>query len=123
MPFSGTLSLAEAIQRGLQYNLGPVGLANAVRQAHGQSRVVRSSLMPNLNGTLAETVEQLDLKAQGLRLNSPFPGISLPSIVGPFNFFDCRWLQPERVCDQPRRNSKPPMLFINRRRSSGRSAL
>src|SRR5215470_19381163 len=37
IPFSGTLSLADAIERGLKYNLGPVGLSNAVHQAHGQS--------------------------------------------------------------------------------------
>ncbi|HEY6969975.1 MAG TPA: TolC family protein [Candidatus Angelobacter sp.] len=105
MFFSGTLTLAEAIQRGLQYNLGPVGLANAVRQAHGQSRVVRSSLMPNLNGTLAETVEQLDLKAQGLRLSSPIPGFSLPSIVGPFNFFDLRARLTQTVYDRAALNN------------------
>src|SRR5215471_1086304 len=99
MPFSGTLSLAEAIQRGLQYNLGYTGLANAVRQAHGQSRVVRSALLPNVNGTLAETVEQLDLKAQGLRLSSPFPNFSFPSIVGPFNFFDLRAKLSQTVYD------------------------
>lgn len=90
MPFSGTLSLREAIQRGLQYNLGPVGLAQAVRQAHGQSVVARSSLLPNLNGSLAETVEQINLKANGLRITSPIPGFGIPSIVGPFNFFDLR---------------------------------
>ena len=106
MPFSGTLSLAEAIQRGLQYNLGPVGLANAVRQAHGQSRVVRSTLLPNLNGTLAETVEQLDLKVQGLRLSAPpFPGFNLPSIVGPFNFFDLRARLSQTVYDRTALNN------------------
>src|SRR5215510_2924808 len=99
MPFSGTLSLAEAIQRGLKYNLGPVGLSNAVHQAHGQSRVVRSTLLPNLNGTLAETVEQLNLKANGVRISSPVPGFGIPSIVGPFNFFDMRARLSQTVWD------------------------
>ena len=31
--FSGKLSLQEAVRRGLEYNLGAVGLSNAVRQA------------------------------------------------------------------------------------------
>lgn len=88
--FSGSLSLREAIQRGLQYNLGPVGLAQAVRQAHGQSIVARSALLPNLNGSLAETVEQLNLQANGLRIRVPVPGFKFPTIVGPFNFFDLR---------------------------------
>ena len=43
MPFSGKLRFREAIQRGLQYNLGAVGLAQAVRQAQGASRVARSA--------------------------------------------------------------------------------
>src|SRR5450631_4108972 len=38
-PFPGELSFQDAINRGLQYNLGAVGLSNAVRQAHGQARV------------------------------------------------------------------------------------
>src|SRR5713101_1421691 len=41
MPFSGKLGLREAIQRGVAYNLGAVGLSQAVRQSHGQSRVAR----------------------------------------------------------------------------------
>ena len=100
MPFSGKLSLAEAIQRGLHYNLGSAGLARAVQQVHGQSRVVRSALMPNLNGSLAETVEQLDLKATGLRLNvPPALGFRVPIIVGPFNFFDLRARLSQTVFD------------------------
>lgn len=105
MPFSGTLSLREAIQRGLQYNLGPVNLAQAVRQAHGQSVVARSSLLPNLNGSLAETVEQLNLKANGVRVTSPVPGFGIPSIVGPFNFFDLRARLTQNIFDRAALNN------------------
>src|SRR5579863_2271334 len=37
MPFSGKLSLRDAVARGLEYNLGSVGLSIAMRQAHGQT--------------------------------------------------------------------------------------
>jgi outer membrane protein TolC len=90
MPFSGKLSLREAVARGLEYNLGAVGLTIAMRQAHGQAQVVRSALLPNVNGSLSETVQQTDLKAAGLRISSPFPGFGIPSVVGPFNYFDLR---------------------------------
>jgi outer membrane protein TolC len=90
LPFSGKLSLNEAIQRGLEYNLGQVGLNHAVRQASGQSRVARSALLPNLNGSLSETVQQTNLRALGIRISSPLPGFAIPSIVGPFNYFDLR---------------------------------
>ena len=89
-PFSGTLSFKEAIERGLAFNLGQVGLEHGVRQARGQVRVVRSALLPNLNSSLTETVQQTNLRALGVRINSPFPGFSIPSVVGPFNYFDLR---------------------------------
>jgi outer membrane protein TolC len=98
-PFSGKLSLREAVQRGLDYNLGSVGITLAMRQAEGQARQVRSNLMPNLNGSLQETVQQTDLKASGLRFSSPFPGFSIPAIVGPFNYFDLRARLTQSVAD------------------------
>src|SRR5262245_6620797 len=39
---TGKLSLREAVQRGIQYNLGAVSQAQAVRQARGQSQTARS---------------------------------------------------------------------------------
>jgi outer membrane protein TolC len=85
MPFSGKLSLQEALERGLAYNLGAVGLAQTVRQTSAQVTVARSALLPNINGNLSETVEQTDLAAMGLRIS--VPGFHIPTIVGPFNYF------------------------------------
>jgi outer membrane protein TolC len=97
--FSGKLSLREAIERGIQYNLGAVGIAQAVRQAHSESRIARSALLPNLNGNLSETVEQTNLEAFGLRFHFPVPGVSIPTVVGPFNFFDLRATLSQTVAD------------------------
>jgi outer membrane protein TolC len=85
MPFSGKLSLQEALERGLAYNLGAVGLAQTVRQTRAQVTVARSALLPNINGNLSETVQQNDLAAMGLRIG--VPGFRIPTIVGPFNYF------------------------------------
>ena len=90
IPFSGRLSLQEAVQRGLEHNLGTIGLTQAVRQARGQSKVAKSALLPNLNGRLSETVQQINLKALGVPIGSSIPGLSVPTIVGPFNYFDLR---------------------------------
>ena len=87
MPFSGKLSLDEAVRRGLAYNLGAVGLTQTVRQNNAQVRTARSALMPNINGSLSETVEQVDLAALGLRISAPIPGFRIPTVVGPFNYF------------------------------------
>ncbi len=83
--FSGKLSLQEALQRGLAYNLGAVGLAQTVRQTGAQAKAARSALLPNINGSLSETVEQIDLATFGLHFS--VPGFHIPSIVGPFNYY------------------------------------
>ena len=85
-PFSGKLSFGDAIRRGLAYNLGPVGLRNAARQTKAQEGVARSSLLPNVNGTLSETVQQTNLAALGFRIS--VPGFHIPTVVGPYNYFD-----------------------------------
>ncbi len=106
MPFAGKLSLREAVARGLEYNLGSIGLSVAMRQAHGQTLVARSALLPSVNGSLSENVQQTDLKAEGLRFSSPFPGIGgIPSIVGPFNYFDLRARLTETVADMTALNN------------------
>jgi outer membrane protein TolC len=121
--FSGRLSLQEAVQRGLRFNLGSVGLSHAADQAHGQSRVARSALLPNINGSLAETVEQLNLKANGVRIKSPVPGFGIPSIVGPFNFFDLRARLSQSVFDLTALNNyRSSSAIVNADRLSLRDA-
>lgn len=104
-PFSGKLSLREAVQRGLSYNLGTIGIDTAVRQSQGQARVARSALLPQLNGALRETVQQTNLKAQGIRISLPFPGAGFPNIVGPFNYFDLRATLTQTVADMTALNN------------------
>jgi len=99
LPFSGRLSLQDAVKRALEFNLGSVGLSLALQQVKGQQRVVRSALMPNVNGAVSENVQEVNLRAQGLRITSPFPGIGLPSIVGPYNYFDLRARLTQSVAD------------------------
>jgi outer membrane protein TolC len=98
-PFSGKLSLREAVDRGLGFNLGSRNLSLTLRQSQGQSIVARSALLPNLNGSLNETVQQTDLAASGFRIHIPIPGVSIPSIVGPFNYFDLRARLTQTVAD------------------------
>ena len=87
----GPLTLDEAVRRGIQQNLGATGLNLAVRQARGQSRSIRSALMPNLNSSLRESVLQNDLAASGIR-SPKIPGLGqvIPTVTPPFNYFDLR---------------------------------
>ncbi len=97
--FSGKLSLQEAIARAVEYNLGAIGLTQAVRQSRGQARVARSSLLPNFSANISETAEQINLRAQGFRVSVPIAGFSFPTVVGPFNFFDVRASLSQTVFD------------------------
>jgi outer membrane protein TolC len=97
---SGKLTLQDAIQRGLQYNLGATGLNLALRQARGQTRTARSALMPNLNGNLRESVLQNDLAVAGIK--SPrIPGLGqlIPTVTPPFNYFDLRATLTQNIAD------------------------
>jgi len=98
-PFSGNLSFMDAIGRGLDYNLGTEGVAQAIRQAQGQTKVARSSLLPNLSATASETEQQTNLTVAGIRFNTSIPGLSIPTIVGPFNYFDLRAHLSQTIAD------------------------
>lgn len=102
-PFTGRLSLREAVGRGIDFNLGAVGLTNAVAESRAQRKIVRSALLPNISGYLSETVQQINLGATGFSFDQQIgrliPGVSIPSVVGPFNFFDLRAVLTQRVMD------------------------
>jgi outer membrane protein TolC len=85
IPFSGQLSLDDALKRGLVYNLGAVGSTQSVRQNNAQVRVARSALLPNISAALNENVNQTDLAAYGLRFS--VPGFHFATVVGPYNYF------------------------------------
>ncbi|HTW63472.1 MAG TPA: TolC family protein [Bryobacteraceae bacterium] len=105
-PFTGKLSLRDAIDRALAYNLGSISLSEAERQAHGELRIARSALLPNVNGYLSETVEQINLEASGIRFHIPIPGVSIPAVVGPFNYFDLRATLTQTVADMTEWNNR-----------------
>jgi outer membrane protein TolC len=96
-PFNGKLGLREAIERGLAYNLGQTGATQAQRQSEGLSKSARSTLLPNLNGTVTENVQTENLRALGFRFS--FPGFSIPSTLGPFNYIDLRAKLSQTVFD------------------------
>lgn len=74
------LSLRDAINMALRYNLGQIESAENVRETRGQRLQALSLLLPQVNAGVSETVEQFSTSTLGLRV----PGI--PSVVGPFSF-------------------------------------
>ena len=78
------LSLGDAIQRGLQANLGIILSGTETAAARAQRLSQLQSLLPTVNFNATEAEMQNDLPAQGLRI----PGI--PTIIGPFGYTDLR---------------------------------
>ena len=78
------LSLDDAIQRGLQTNLGIILSGTQTAAARGERLSQLQSLLPAVDFNAREVLTQIDLPAQGLRI----PGI--PTIIGPFGYTDLR---------------------------------
>lgn len=82
------LSLSEAFERALQYNLGAIEGRESTRAAHAARLRSLNALLANVSGRVSAAANQINLRAQGFNLT--FPGISVPTVVGPFNVTDAR---------------------------------
>ena len=78
------LTLDEAIQRGLKFNLGLILTTQNTLSARGSRLEQLQSLLPTASGSIKEAVQETDLQAQGLRI----PGF--PTIIGPYGYTDIR---------------------------------
>jgi outer membrane protein TolC len=83
-----SLTFRDAIDRGLKTNLGLLVSDSASESARGQRLRALSALLPQIDAKAGETVEQSSLKTIGLNLS--LPGISIPTIIGPFHYTDLR---------------------------------
>jgi outer membrane protein TolC len=84
-PTALSLSLEDAVARGLRQNLGGLLSSDAVSGAQGERWRALSALLPNLTTVTSVGVRQIDLKADfGLDI----PGV--PHVIGPFGVFDTR---------------------------------
>jgi outer membrane protein TolC len=101
-----SLSLDDALRRGLEYNLGGVSYQNNVRQAEALRVVQRSALLPTVITGLSVTEQQVNLAALGFT-GAALGGttISVPTVVGPFHFFDLRAGVSQSVFDLTRRRN------------------
>ncbi len=81
------LTIEDALQRGLKYNLGLYLADRATQQSRASRLRALSDMLPVVNGSFAEEEQKINLKALGLNA-SIFPGI--PGSVGPFGITDLR---------------------------------
>ncbi len=88
------LSLRDAIQRGLRYNLGILTSRDNADTARAERLRTLSTLLPNLSAGATQTSQQLDLVAFGLNV----PGF--PAVVGPFGYQNIRAYLQQTVYDR-----------------------
>jgi outer membrane protein TolC len=82
-----SLTIADAIERGLRYNLGLLTSEQASREARAERYRALSALLPNVNGQLSMTEQQLNLQALGFTVTlPPSSPIQIPKIVGPYSY-------------------------------------
>lgn len=89
------LSLSDALNRGLKYNLGLINSDIRTRTARAERLKNLSELLPNINASISQTAEQVNLRALGLKL--PLPGF--PVVVGPFGVQDARAYWSQKLFD------------------------
>lgn len=89
------LSLSDAIQRGLQYNLGLILTSQNVESARANRLEDLQGLLPTVSASVKEAVQESDLQAEGLRI----PGF--PVIIGPYGYTDIRGTLDWSLVDLP----------------------
>jgi outer membrane protein TolC len=88
-----SLSLQDAIDRGLKNNLGLLVSDTASRVAHAERVRALSALLPTVTGNISETLQQINLASFGFH----FAGV--PSVIGPFGITDLRVSASQSVLD------------------------
>lgn len=85
------LSLHEAVERGLRYNLGLIESNQASAEARAQRLRALSALLPNLSVTGEQAFENISFQEVGLGKLPPIPGVGqLPPTSGNFGYQDTR---------------------------------
>jgi outer membrane protein TolC len=87
VPGTLSLSLQDAINRGLKQNLGLLLSDANIRSARGQRWEQLSALLPHVTASPYIVDSKINLSELGL---TGFGGIVIPSSVGPFSYFDAR---------------------------------
>ncbi len=95
-----SLTIVDAINRGLESNLGLLNAEEQLGRAQGARWLALSELLPNVSARVAETRQKVNLAAFGF----PLPD-GVPSLVGPFNVFDARVHVTQSVFDVRAMNS------------------
>jgi outer membrane protein TolC len=115
------LSLQDALDRGLKQNLGLLLSGEDVRTARGERWKQLSALLPNVTTSTYIQDSQVDLAEFGFTFK--FPGVTIPTVVGPFAYFDSRAYLTQSIFDwRAINNSRAASESVKSARSSYKDA-
>jgi outer membrane protein TolC len=89
------LSLSDALNRGLKYNLGLIESDVRTRTSRADRLKYLNELLPNISVSISQSVKQVNLRALGFKSNVP----GVPVVVGPFGIQDARGVVSQEVFD------------------------
>jgi outer membrane protein TolC len=82
-----SLTLEEAVARGLKTNLGLLTSQQNSREVQAERYRALSGLLPKVTGQLSMTEQQINLQALGFLISPPPQlGFTIPKIVGPYSY-------------------------------------
>src|SRR5437588_1574258 len=102
-PARGPLELS--LKHAVDLAVAPEGSAKvqisieARKQAESRSAQARAALLPDLSAAVTEQNLTRNLETFGFRLDTPIPGLRLPTFVGPFSTMDARVSGSQSVFD------------------------
>jgi outer membrane protein TolC len=110
-----TLTLENAVQHGLKFNLGTISADEATRAARAERIQALSALMPSISANASETVTQVNLAAYGLQIK--VPGFNIPAVIGPYSYSQLQGAVSQSVYDPVQRRN------LNASRKSERASM
>src|SRR3954467_6230044 len=85
------LSVKDAVERALQFNLGLLLQEEEAKLAHGAGWRALAGLLPDISTGITTSRQIINLEAYGFQAD--------PSVIGPFNVFDARVYASQPVLD------------------------
>jgi outer membrane protein TolC len=89
------LTLNDAIDKGLQANLGVLVARSRVRESEGTATRRFSNLLPHVRTQAYASYQNRNLRAFGLSV----PGLPVPEVIGPFSNYDFRIYADQSLVD------------------------
>lgn len=105
LAFAQQNTLPLTLKRAVEIALAPEGsprvalAQESIKEAEAKKLEARGALLPDIESSLSDRRQTINLHAYGFNLAIPIQGFTVPNIVGPFSVFDARATASQTVFD------------------------